>query len=79
MADIADPDDFTVVTPTDKHIWAKMFVEYFLGDLHCSLPQCSAQADDMLWYSSQVSLARTQDWSFSADGGGGKIPISRTS
>ena len=36
-----DPDDFTVVSPADKHIWAKMFVEYLLVDY--------AQGDDMLW------------------------------
>lgn len=46
-----DPEDFTVVSPSDKHAWTKMFVEYFLTNAHCTLPQCSAHSsDDMLWY-----------------------------
>jgi len=47
----SDPEDFTVVTPSDKQIWTKMFQEYFITNRHCTLPHCAAhQADDMLWY-----------------------------
>uniref|UniRef100_A0A915HKQ3 Uncharacterized protein n=1 Tax=Romanomermis culicivorax TaxID=13658 RepID=A0A915HKQ3_ROMCU len=46
-----DTEDFTIVLPTDKHAWAKIFVEYFLSNVHCSLPRCLYQSsDDMLWY-----------------------------
>uniref|UniRef100_A0A914XRD3 Uncharacterized protein n=1 Tax=Plectus sambesii TaxID=2011161 RepID=A0A914XRD3_9BILA len=45
-----DPDDFTVVAPSDKHAWTKLFAEYFVVNAHCVAPQCSAHSDDMLWY-----------------------------
>lgn len=46
-----DTSNFTILLPTDKHAWAKVFVEYFLSNVHCTLPRCGFQAaDDMLWY-----------------------------
>ncbi len=43
------------MTPDDKHVWTKLFVEYFLANAHCTIPHCSAQTDDMLWYVKQRS------------------------
>lgn len=50
IVNASDPDDFSVVTPTDKHAWTKLFAEYFVINAHCIVPQCSAHSDDMLWY-----------------------------
>uniref|UniRef100_A0A1I7TB88 DUF2045 domain containing protein n=1 Tax=Caenorhabditis tropicalis TaxID=1561998 RepID=A0A1I7TB88_9PELO len=58
LATQQDGDGFTMVQNNEVK-WAKLFMEFIIGNAYCQSAKCQAQSDDMIWYVHQAKLTNS--------------------